>query len=171
MRYLSYEEIHQTLEKIAHGIQESDFEPTCMVAIGGGGFIPARILRTYLDLPIYTVGLSFYDSHQKRMGLPTKVQWIDEVEKKLTGQRVLLVDEVDDTRTTLAYCLNELYRHEPESIGVAVLHHKRKEKAAAFPEAMSHFFVGETMEDDWLCYPWDATDIIKHHALCQNEHD
>ena len=32
-----------------------------MVAIGGGGFIPARMLRTQLKIPILAVSLELYD--------------------------------------------------------------------------------------------------------------
>jgi hypothetical protein len=46
-------------------------EPTLFIAIGGGGFIPARILRTFLktttegkkrNIPIQAVGLTLYES-------------------------------------------------------------------------------------------------------------
>ena len=45
--------------------------PTLFIAIGGGGFIPARILRTFLkvdtdgvkrNIPIQAVGLTLYES-------------------------------------------------------------------------------------------------------------
>lgn len=39
-----------------------------------------------------------------------KVQWFDEtsgVGKQVRGKRVLIMDEVDDTRTTLKYCVEE----------------------------------------------------------------
>lgn len=46
-------------------------EPTLFIAIGGGGFIPARILRTFLktssdggkkkNIPIQAVGLTLYE--------------------------------------------------------------------------------------------------------------
>ena len=40
-----------------------------------------------------------------------KVQWFDEtsgVGALVRGQKVLIVDEVDDSRTTLQYCVEEL---------------------------------------------------------------
>ena len=33
-----------------------------MIAIGGGGFIPARMLRCFLEIPIYAVTTAYYDS-------------------------------------------------------------------------------------------------------------
>jgi len=105
------------------------------------------------------VGIKYYDEQNRPQERPETVQWIDEVEKKLKGKRVLLVDEVDDSRVTLEYCLRELLRHGPEEIAVMVLHNKKKSKRGTFPEAVKRRYVGEEVDDVWICYPWDAQDI------------
>jgi hypoxanthine phosphoribosyltransferase len=88
-----------------------------MIAIGGGGYVPARI---------QAIGLSLYEtlpsSHPSGTNTPgeveqlgtkvTRTQWLDltslgEMEN-LVGKRILIVDEVDDTRTTLEYAVKEL---------------------------------------------------------------
>lgn len=160
--YFTYNEIHKTVKSLSKEIIKSPFVPELIVAIGTGGFIPARILKTFINIPILTVGLRYYDNNNKPMAEPQKIQWIDEVEKKLKGKKILLVDEVDDTRTTLAYCLRELLTHEPEEIAVAVLHTKMKEKKDQFPEKIRYTFTGLEIEDKWICYPWDADDIYEH---------
>ena len=53
----SYADLHQT---IAHGVRQiiaSDFQFDVILAIGGGGFIPARILRTYVEKPLIAISL------------------------------------------------------------------------------------------------------------------
>ena len=163
-RYFSYNEIHRTVADLAQEILASGFDPDVTVAIGTGGFIPARILKTFLKKPILTVGVKLYnDANQMGEG-PEKVQWIDEVERKLRGKRVLLIDEVDDSRTTLAYCLRELLGHHPAEIGVAVLHCKDKVKSDQFPAEVKRYWVGQHLEDIWVVYPWDAEDIDQHQA-------
>ncbi|MGC9313690.1 MAG: phosphoribosyltransferase, partial [Sediminispirochaetaceae bacterium] len=102
--YFTYNDIHKTIKKMAAQIDSAGYEPELMVAIGTGGFIPARMLKTFLNKPIYTVGISYYDLQNKPKDSPQKIQWIDEVEKKLQGKKILLVDEVDDSRVTLEYC-------------------------------------------------------------------
>ena len=163
--YLSYGDIHRTVARLAGQILSSGYEPDLTVAIGTGGFIPARILKTYLKKPILTVGIVYYDQNNTPMAQPRTIQWIDEVEKKLTGRRVLLVDEVDDSRSTLAYCLRELLRHRPAEIAVAVLHNKRKPKRDSLPPEVKRYFCGEEVDNGWICYPWDAEDIDRHEAL------
>ena len=44
--YFSYAQIHRTICSLVPKIKE--FKPDVIVAIGGGGYIPARMLRTEL---------------------------------------------------------------------------------------------------------------------------
>ena len=165
--YFSYAQIHTTVKNLAETIKRSAFSPDVIVAIGTGGFIPARILKTYINRPILTVGLKLYNEDNTPEPSPRKIQWIDEVEKKISGKRVLLVDEVDDSRVTLEYCLSELLRHDPAEIAVGVLHNKKKEKDAEFPPEITRYFAGKEIDDLWIKYPWDAIDIDDH---ARNEH-
>ena len=135
--YLSYAQIHETVKRLAAEMTASGFDPQVIVAIGTGGFIPARILKTFVNRPIYAVGISYYGVDNVPMATPQTIQWIDEVEKKLAGKRVLLVDEVDDSRVTLEYCLRELLSHQPAEVAVMVLHNKDKEKRGRLPSAIS----------------------------------
>ncbi len=160
--YFSYRQIHKTVKSLAEAITADGYDPDVIVAIGTGGFIPARILKTFIDRPILTVGIRYYDENNRPTDRPRKIQWIDEVEKKLTGRKILLVDEVDDTRTTLEYCLNELLSHHPAETAVAVMHKKNKPKRGAIPAAVSRYYVGKEVEDIWVVYPWDAEDIDAH---------
>ena len=67
------------------------------------------------------VTLELYD-HEDQIGVEVrKIQWLDSNELK--GRRVLVVDEVDDTRTTLDFCVRELQANTagaPDAIGVLV---------------------------------------------------
>ncbi|HUX11635.1 MAG TPA: phosphoribosyltransferase [Spirochaetia bacterium] len=165
--YFTYADIHNTVRELAGVIGRSGFDPDIIVAIGTGGFIPARILKTYIDRPILTVGLKLYDENNRPASSPRKIQWIDEVEKKLSGKRILLVDEVDDSRITLEYCLKELLTHHPAEVAVGVLHNKKKEKRGTYPAAVKRVFFGSEIEDRWVVYPWDAVDIYAHEELAR----
>lgn len=169
--YLSYNQIHRTIRKLTEEIKGSGYNPDLIVAIGTGGFIPARIIKTFIDRPILTVGLSYYDESNTPRSAPEKIQWIDEVEKKLKGRKILLVDEVDDSRVTLEYCLRELLSDAPEEIAVAVLHNKKKPKRGVIPPEISRYYCGELLEDHWICYPWDAVDIDAQEAASRPERD
>ena len=115
--------MHKLCQKSADRLL-GEFQPQLMIAIGGGGYIPARILRSFLkkpgspNIPIQAIGLSLYeslgeDTEVEAIGTKvTRTQWLDMTAlgqmENLVGKRILIVDEVDDTRTTLEYAVKEL---------------------------------------------------------------
>ena len=156
--YFSYADIHETVASLVPQIQ--DFNPSVIIAIGGGGFIPARMLRTELKIPILAVSLELYDDSTKTARKAVKkIQWFDEnseVGSMVRGQRVLIVDEVDDTRATLQYCVEEVIEtNGPSHIAVAVVHNKLKQKKGVLTDDIL-YLAGENVADCWNCYPWDA---------------
>jgi len=95
------------------------------------------------------------------------------------------VDEVDDTRKTLQYALSELQKDVEEELlsypesergalrsatqfGIFVVHNKLKPKLAELPTG-TPYFTGEEVEDLWLNYPWEATDIDAHDSQCAKD--
>lgn len=115
-------QVHKLCQASASHILSS-FQPNLMIAIGGGGYVPARILRSFLkrpgspNIPIQAIGLSLYETLSssdpvEQLGTKvTRTQWLDlsSLEmSNLVGKNVLIVDEVDDTRTTLEYAVREL---------------------------------------------------------------
>ncbi|KAG0319408.1 hypoxanthine-guanine phosphoribosyltransferase [Linnemannia gamsii] len=198
--HVSYNQIHTMVKETVDSMHlNEDFQPDIMVAIGGGGFIPARILRTFLkkknnkNISIQAIGLSLYEDLEiwkaaHKDDEPTsmepeviKTQWLnfDSSETSLIGRNILIVDEVDDTRRTLAYAVRELTKdleieseklraqgkEVPETkIGVFVLHNKLKEKREQLPDEIMNgrYFACKQMPDQWLVYPWDALDIEDH---------
>ncbi|KAG0348136.1 hypoxanthine-guanine phosphoribosyltransferase [Podila humilis] len=199
--HVSYNQIHTMVKETVDSMHlNEDFQPDIMVAIGGGGFIPARILRTFLkkknnkNISIQAIGLSLYEDLEIWKASHTedetpiaaepeviKTQWLnfDAAETSLVGRNILIVDEVDDTRRTLAYAVKELTKdleleaaklreqgkEVPETkIGIFVLHNKLKEKREELPKEImdSRYFACKQMPDQWLVYPWDALDIEDH---------
>jgi len=165
--YYSYKEIHSTIKEMAYKIIASGYEPDYLLAIGGGGLIPARILRTFIDKPIVTVTLSRYHDNGETSDVPVKHQWIDDILVDLNNKKILLIDEVDDCRTTLEYCIRELMKTYEMEISVFVMHNKLKEKHGIIPEEVKNVFIGQDIPNKWICYPWDALDIETHELLAE----
>lgn len=202
-QYISYNNVHQLCQETASRIKQ--FKPDIIIAIGGGGFIPARILRTFLKEPgvptirIFAIILSLYEdlytkgSEQEQVGITVqRTQWIDYEQCKLdlVGKNVLIVDEVDDTRTTLHYALNELEKDceeqakakgidfdlNPElktKFGIFVLHDKQKAKKADLPPEIlnneSRYIAARTVPDKWYAYPWESDDIVFHTKMAMEQ--
>ena len=102
----------------------------------------------------------------------------------LIGKNVLIVDEVDDTRTTLEYAVRELQKDVDEAaqrlgrsteatkFSIFVLHNKDKVKKGYLPQDMiddHRYLAALTTGDVWICYPWEATDIDEHDRLAETQ--
>lgn len=116
----------------------------------------------------------------------TRTQWLDLSSLEmanLIGKSVLIVDEVDDTRTTLEYAVRELEkdvetarqkmgRAEKTRFSIFVLHNKDKPKKGHLPQDMmddKRYLAAVTVPDVWICYPWEATDIDEHDKLAETK--
>lgn len=195
--YVTYNKVHKLCQEAAPKIL-NEFKPNLMIAIGGGGYVPARILRSFLkqpgapNIPIQAIGLSLYEqlSGSDPVEAPgtkvTRTQWLDLSSLEmanLIGKNVLIVDEVDDTRTTLEYAVRELEkdvemarqqqgRTEKTQFSIFVLHNKDKPKKGHLPEEMmanDRYIAAVTVPDVWICYPWEATDIEEHDRLASEK--
>ena len=157
--YYTYDQIHNIVAKMIPAIR--DFEPDVILAIGGGGFIPARMIRSYFsNLPILAISMEAYNNNNNKVNKEAIIhQWFDE--KTTYGAlvrngRILIVDEIDDTRLTLSKCIAELNKHQPSTIGVAVIHNKNKKKCYTIPNNIT-YIAGEIVNDNWIHYPWETT--------------
>ena len=86
--WYNYEDIHRAIKQLAEKIQKSEHSFDAMIAIGGGGFIPARILRSFLNIPVYTVTLSYYDVNDCPTDQPQKIQWTNGFDEKLKNKKL-----------------------------------------------------------------------------------
>jgi hypoxanthine phosphoribosyltransferase len=92
--YVTYGAIHRAVSHLAGVIQSTGQLPDAIVAIGTGGLIPGRILKTFLNRPMYFVTVRLYDEQEQALSSqPHKVQWIDNPEL-IAGKHVVVVDEV-----------------------------------------------------------------------------
>lgn len=121
------------LTSLAHA---SSQDPDFMVSIATGGYFPARVLRSFLkkpsvlggsktrNLPMQSIGLALYEevagTSAQVMGKDViRTQWLDEGlfrlptpqhPTTLLGKNIVLIDDVDDSRTTLEYAYKELLK-------------------------------------------------------------
>ena len=151
----SYNDIHNIVKKLADKVTE--FKPDVIIAISGGGLIPARMIRTHIKKPIFTVGFTLYNKEDKMMENITMTQWLDDkiLKDYLDKKTVLIIDEVDDTRTTLYHCIKEIKNCvTPKNIIVSVIHNKIKLKKYLLTGDII-YIPGKEIGDQWILYPWD----------------
>jgi len=150
---MSWERFYALARRLALAVHDAGFQPDLIVAIGRGGYMPARVLSDYLDVYDLTdIRIEHYRGVRKqrlarvRYPLPAAI----------TGRRVLLVDDVNDSGDSLQAALQHLREHgEPAGLQTAVLHHK------SVSRLMPDFYAEEVREWRWIIYPWAVMEDLR----------
>jgi hypoxanthine phosphoribosyltransferase len=112
-----------TLSKIlSKKIRDSGYAPDIMIAIGRGGYVPARIVSDFLLFDdLTTIKIEHY-TRAANIQETAKVKFPLSVD--IHGKKILVVDDVTDTGDTLKLAVEYLKTMEPLEIRTAVLQHK-----------------------------------------------
>ena len=154
---LSWGSIVRDARRLSWIIRDSGYSPEIIVAIGRGGYVPARILCDYLlihDLASIKVehwGTGAVRREKAVVKFPLCAQ--------IRDKKVLLVDDVTDTGDTLKVSLQYLRRFRPQEIRTAVLVHKTR--STIIPD----YFFRKIVKWRWVIFPWhrmeDLAEFIK----------
>ena len=141
---VSWEEIERMVLDLAEQVRG---EYDLMLAITRGGLVPAGLLAYKLEIRnILVAAVEFYNDDRKLGDSPTFLQF--PADPLLRGQRVLVVDEVWDSGTTIMAVIDRIQQAGGEPT-TAVLHYKPGNTVV---EARPDHFVAETAA--WILYPW-----------------
>ncbi|MCK5480115.1 MAG: phosphoribosyltransferase [Gammaproteobacteria bacterium] len=149
---ISWSETERLCQRLAGLIRESGYRPDLVIAIGRGGYVPARLLCDYLNIMgLTSIKIEHYLSGANRqeeavIRYPLKAD--------IRDLRVLLVDDVNDTGDTLEVAMQHLQAFQPGEIRTAVMHHK----------AVTHFkvdyYARKIIKWRWLIYPWAVNEDV-----------
>jgi hypoxanthine phosphoribosyltransferase len=166
---LSYETIVNDIRKLAININNSDTKYDAIISIAGGGLIPGRLLRNYLNIPIYSINVKFYNNNNEINNEGQIIQWLSDKEiHELSGKNILIVDDLDDTRTTLLFIIDKLKHYSFNKIGIAVLYNKKKDKSGDIP-LFCEYFVVEDVDNYWINFPWEMSSDISLSNYSDND--
>ena len=149
---ISWSETERLCQRLAGLIRGSGYRPDLVVAIGRGGYVPARLLCDYLDI----MGLTSIKIEHYLAGADRQEEAVIRYPLKadIRGLRVLLVDDVNDTGATLKVATQHLQTFQPGEIRTAVLHHKA---VAVFTV---NYYARKIIKWRWLIYPWAVNEDV-----------
>ena len=125
----------------------SDYD--AMLTITRGGLVPAGMLAYRLGIRnILVAAVEYYDDEGRPGPHPTFLQF--PADPLLRGLRVLIVDEVWDSGTTI-HAVTERVRQAGGSPTTAVLHYKPTH--STMPATPDHHIV---TTDRWVVYPFKS---------------
>lgn len=178
--HLTYADVHRHVKdaksQLGHMFGPNT-RPDVLLAISGGGLIPARIVRTVLgspSVPILSVGVHTYNDDTKAKFSQTHFiyQWLEEQTLKecaLSNKNILICDDVDDSGATLHCIVKRLqedlrrYGADEGNVSVFVLHQKQRSTELSEKESnkvdlgsgVYHACISNFPRDTWIIYPWE----------------
>lgn len=157
----SWNQICDMLVELADKIQAEGFKPEIIVGISRGGWLPARVLSDFLEMPYITsVSAEFYvgiyeTNHEPRLTQPIPVSVFD--------KKILLVDDVTDTGKSTALIRDYLYREGAKEIKILALYCK------PWSTVKPDFHNKET--SDWIVFPWEIKETLRKLRKMTKEDD
>ena len=142
--HVSWDDLAGLVDRLAEQVRG---EYDVMLVITRGGLVPGGMLAYKLGIRnILVAAVEYYDEHGQPGPHPTFLQF--PADPLLRGQRILVVDEVWDSGTTI-HAVVERVRQAGGVSTTAVLHYKPQRSVV--PDAPDHHAV-ET--DAWVVYPF-----------------
>ena len=149
---VAWDQFSSLVRELAHQIRTSGIEVDMIVAIGRGGYMPARLLSDLLGIMnLASFKIEHYRGSLKSPQAIIKYPLVADVNR----QNILLVDDVSDSGDTFTVAIDHINsKGTPQSIHSAVLHHKSVSKFV--PE----YFAQEVKQWRWIIYPWAVTEDL-----------
>lgn len=145
---VSWSEAAVLSRDLARKIKSDGDRPDLIVAIGRGGFVPARVVCDYLlfrdltSMKIEHWGIAATKGDSARIRFPLSLD--------VAGRRVLIIDDVTDTGETLQVASGYVREMGALHVQTAVLQHKLSSQFT--PD----YFADLISEWRWIIYPWAA---------------
>lgn len=152
---LSWGSVIRDSQKLSWMIRDSGYSPDIIIAIGRGGYVPARIFCDYLLIhDLASIKVEHWGTGVAQEKATIKFP----LSAGIRDKRVLLVDDITDTGDTLKVSLQYLRRFKPREIRTAVLVHKTR--SIIIPD----YFFRKVTKWRWIIFPWhimeDLTEFI-----------
>ena len=164
--YFSWDDIHCMATKNATKIEDVE----CIIALSRGGLPVARMIAEHLNVKIVTIALKLYGDNDEIEEEPEIYQWLDtNAIQMFKNKKCMVVDEVNDTGTTLACVAKRLRADGFTKLCCMVIHHKIKERQTDAVSMFDEYHAMQTTPDYWIVYPWEAKDIDEHNRLAANK--
>ena len=155
--YVSYDEYHNLIEKLAIKVHQSGWEFDTILSLARGGLRPGDILSRIFDKPLAIISTSSY-----RAGAGTVQGHLDIAKYITTPQgeiagRVLLVDDLADTGVTLDAIVKMLRQNYPPITELR--------SAVIWTKAQSNFSADYSVEflptNPWIHQPFERYDSMR----------
>jgi len=154
--YVSYDEYHKLIEKLAIKVHQSGWPFDTILCLARGGLRPGDILSRIFDKPLAIMSTSSYRAEAGTVqGKLDLARFITTPQGEIAG-RVLLVDDLADTGHTLNAVIAMLKSSYPAITELRT--------AVIWVKGMSHFTPDYAVEqlptNPWIHQPFESYDAL-----------
>ena len=149
LAYIPYRDFLADVDAVAEKVTADPWRADFLVGIGRGGLVPAAYLSHRLDIAMLSVDVSSGEAG-----------FADELLVKLAakskdGRRILIVDDINDSGTTIDHLRAKIEAHggAADEVRVAVLINNVRSKANAEYAAET---IDRETDKRWFVFPWEA---------------
>lgn len=148
---VSWATVYSLSRELARMVKASGFRPDLIIAVGRGGYAPARIVCDFLHVTDLTsVRVEHYTATEKHSEVIIRYP----LGADIRGRRVLVVDDVNDSGDTLQALVEYLATLQPGTLHTGVLHEKSTTTFAV------DFAAKRTRTWRWIIYPWAVVEDL-----------
>jgi hypoxanthine phosphoribosyltransferase len=149
-KYYSLDKIWSMIYRLGKIVK--GFNPAVLIGMSRGGLCVVRVLSDFLDNPnVFIIRTRYYkgiESTERKLEIPQDVE-----EELLRNKKVLIVDDVADTGTSISAVLNLIKKKGASETKTATLHYK------PWSKVKPDYFIEET--EKWIIYPWEIHETIE----------
>ena len=159
--YVSYDEYHNLIEKLAIRIHQSGWQFDTILCLARGGMRPGDILSRVFDKPLAIMSTSSYRAETgTQQGTLDIAHYITTPRGEIAG-KVLLVDDLADTGKTLAAVIEQLRtNYKPIT---------ELRSAVIWTKGVSAFKADYSIEflpsNPWIHQPFEGYDAMRPEQL------
>jgi uncharacterized protein len=153
---ISYSDLDSLSKKIYDKVRPN-FCPDIVLGIGSGGWLPAKLVNNHFNVEIESIQVSCYNNRELSNIVESNFSKINS--NYIINKKILIIDDVNDTGTTLGYVVDKLYNLACGEIELcaAVMHHKDKEKKYdILSDIRTRYEYANLADDVWIDYPWES---------------
>ncbi|PSJ38804.1 phosphoribosyltransferase [Allosphingosinicella deserti] len=147
--YIPYEQFLDGVEALAQRLDTDHWKPDFLVGIGRGGLVPAAYLSHRTGIAMLSV-----DHSSGEPGFADELL-VKLAAKSKDGRRILIVDDINDSGTTIDHLRAKIEAHggAADEVRVAVLINNVRSKANAEYAAET---IDRETDKRWFVFPWEA---------------
>ena len=153
---VSWHDVEGQCHSIIRDMHIDVWRPDYVIGITRGGLVPANLISQYLACPMRTLHVSLRDGGECE-SRP------DMVEDAVTGRRILIVDDINDSGATIDWIRRDWQLLEPDAVWDTIWHQNLRLAVLIQNEgsecSMSPDYIGQRidkrLDPRWISFPWE----------------